>query len=226
MSSRNINAYPLTARQMPTNGSKAIERVMDFTAVTTLTQDLMLEEESGHFGDLQSLKIDNSKNAAAFTIAFPGVGAMGDVVTCPPFTILYAPVMVPPGKVIYVATTTGGVKVPVMMFNIEIPYFSYSAVSATSGVITGAETNFSGTNTGASQAVFASNLNAKRRVIQNPQINNNSMWIKIGAPATADNFSQEIAPGQQYDTTTGPLSTGALNIIGTLGEKYYASEIA
>lgn len=226
--SANLPSFQIAARSHPSQGARAIQAALDFTVLTVVQGDFFFEEINGHIDFIQSVKIDNSANASPFTIVFPGVGSLGDKIVVPPNTQGVYPVTSPLGKLSYVASSAGGVVVSCIFYNIEQPYYQASSIAPpnpTPTVITGADNNFSGACTGADVAVIPANAARKRVVIQNSPANNTSIWVRSGAAATMDNNSQEIQPGQEYDTAQGPISLTAIHIIGANGVTYYANEI-
>lgn len=223
--SNNLPSFQISARSHPSAGSKVIQEVFDFTAAVSIIGDFLLEMMDGHIDNIQSVKIDNSQNPDQFILLVLGVGTVGDTIVVPPNTQGVYPITAPIGKLNYVASSFGGVKVPVNFYNIELPYYQASSVGQVSGIITGADNNFSGVCNGADAIVIPANANRKRVIIQNAAANNTSLWVRSGAAATEDNNSQEVQPGQEYDTGQGPISTAAIHVIGANGVTYYANEI-
>lgn len=227
--SANRPGYQLTTRSFPSQGARAVQIIFDMAASVIYESDLFLELTNGHIDFIQSVKIDNSQNPAQFTLQLPGLGEFGDRVICPPFTQGCFPVFVPiSSKCDYHAASSGGVSVTVDFFNIELPYGTWSvlASNAPSAQVTGIETNFSAACTGGDQIAIPANPKAIRRVVQNPAANANSVWIQFANAAVGDWHSQELLPGQEFDTNGGPLITGALHLIGTIGDHFYASELS
>lgn len=230
--SANLPSFQITARRNPSQGSRAIQLYFDLTAATNIAGDLLLEIEGGHIDFLQSIKIDNSDNASQFIMEFPGIGSHGDRVVVPPNTMGTYPIFVTPGRLQYIARSVGGVAVLVTLFNIELPYVNWATIAPPAplptSVVTGIETDHSGVIAAAnvSQVAIPANALALRRVIQNPSANIGSLWINTTGAATEDKFSQELLPGQEFDTAFGPLTTAAINIISaTLAATYMAKEI-
>lgn len=231
MSDQNPVSFRITARSSPTQGALAVQKIFDFTGGVLIREgDLFEETERGLIDYIQSVKIDNSQNMAPFSLQFEGIGTVGDTVICPAQSVLYSPVLIAAQQTPrFIAASAGGVVIAATFLNIELPYFVYSTapqVNTTPSVIHGVETNHSLILAAGTQIIIPANPQRQRAVIQNVANNANSVWIKSGGAATADNFSQEILPGQQFDTNAGPLTTAALNIIGTAGDAVYASEIS
>lgn len=230
MSDNRAVSYSISLRSYPSQGAKALQRVFDFSNGALAFQgDFAEETESGLIDFIQSVKIDNSRNLFPVQLTVAGVG-IGDIVICPPQTILYSPIMsVGNGDPFrYIVATAGGVIVPITFVNIELAYFNYSTAASakvTPSLITGIDTNHSFTTDGANHVVVPANANRMRVTIQNPPNNASSIWVRAGVAATMDNFSQEIPPGAQFDTGTGPLSLGDINVIGLAGNACFASEI-
>lgn len=230
--SANLPSFQITARRNPSQGSRAIQLLFDLTTASEISGDLLLEIEGGHIDFLQSVKIDNSDNASQFIMEFPGIGSHGDRIVVPPNTMGTYPIFVTPGRLLYTARTAGGVTVLITLFNIELPYVNWSTIAPPqplpTSVVTGVENDHSGVIAAAnvSQVAIPANANALRRVIQNPSANIGSLWIRTGAVATEDEFSQELLPGQEFDTAFGPLTTAVINIISaTINATYMAKEI-
>lgn len=223
--SGNLSAFALTARYAPSQGSRAIQLPLDFSAATEISGDIFLSMETGGMDFVQSVKIDNADSDEQFVLYLPGIGTRGDRVIAAPRTIGTYPVFIQPGKLDYIAQSSGGVEVVVTFFNIELPYIVNSVVSG-GGVAVGTATAYPLVLTGADQIIIPLNARRLRATIQNPPNNANSIWVAQGGAATADFNSQEVAPGQQFDTASGPLSTAALHVIGTNGQSIYAVEIS
>lgn len=229
MSDNKPVSFRLTTREFPSRGSLAIQKVFNHTAgVMSIEGDLYSEMENGLFDFLQSVKIDNSQNAFPYSITFAGLGAVGDTIICPPYSLMTSQVLqVAESKPKYFSATAGGVLVPVTFLNVELPYMIYSVAAAVSPIPTGVATNKSiAALTGATQVIVPANASRKRVVIQNPANNANSIWINYALPATGDYLSQEILPGQQFDTAGGAIALSAINVIGTNGQPVFAYEIA
>jgi hypothetical protein len=229
MSTEFGNSWAIANLRHPTQGAKAIQRNMDFTATEVINDDLLTDIMNGHIDFIQSIKIDNSQSDVAFSITFFGIGVAGDTIIAGPNQQLIYPVFVPIGEnVRYQASSTSGLKIPVTMFNIPLPYFANETVVEKTGVITGNVTNHSAAiavaNT--SQIAVPANANRMRVTIQNPPENAASFWVSEGTGnlATEGFGSQEILPGQGYDTGAGPVQLGDVNIIGIV-QNYFAQEI-
>lgn len=225
-----LPTYEIANMSAPSQGARAMPLEMFSFAggVTEYQGDTFQDQETGGIDFFQSVYIDNSQNKKPFTISFPGMGQNGFSVTAAPFTQGFYPVTIPAGIARYDVKSFGGVPVPVILYNIPMPYFVYNTQAAASAVSTGQSENHSGFIAAAnvSQVAIPANPNRLRAVIQNPGVNNNSMWIQFGAAATENNISQEIAPGQEFDTANGPLDLREITIVGPdVNATYYASEI-
>lgn len=216
--------YQITARNAPSLGSRALQVDFDFTAGVSFSGDFMQELELGHIDPIQSVKIDNSNNPAQFILMIPGIGKHGDTIIAAPFSQGTYPIFVPVGLMHYTGASAGGVAVVCTFFSIELPYSVNTVLSSGQG--TGVASSGAIVLTGASQLAAAANTNRKRLTIQNPPANANSIWVKIGAAATANSASQEVPPGAQFDTGGAPLSLQAVNIIGTAAQSVFVQEIA
>lgn len=224
--SANLPSFEISARSHPSQGARCIQLPFDFTIVTQIAGDFLLELENGHIDFMQSVKIDNSANPSPFTLRFPGIGTLGDKIVVPPNTQGVYPITVPHGKVSYIGSSVGGVIVPVNFYNIELPYYQASSIAPPSPIpIAAIYVAKSGVVTGADQIIMFANSTAIRRVVQNSPANNNSIFINFGAAATANSNSLEVQPGQSFDTTQGPLYTGDLHLIGTAADNFFAYEL-
>jgi hypothetical protein len=228
--SANRPAFQITARYAPSLGSRAVQIGFDLADAALFEGDMYYEVENGKIDYIQSIKIDNADNPEQFILEFPGIGERGDRVIAAPFTIGTYPIFIPVNSnVHYLARSVqaDGVEVIVSFFNIELPYSVNTVLSSAPApsVVTGTATSGAVLLTGADQIALAANANRIRATIQNPPNNANSIWINFGIAATADAGSQEIPPGQQFDTGTGPLSLADIHMIGTAGQSVNVTQI-
>lgn len=223
--------FEISANQIPTQGSKALPLPFNFSASDRQEGDLLQEIENGFIDFVQAVYIDNSANDAAFMLTFPGMGKMGFPLIAPPNSQGFYSVTVPVGITSYIAETDqADIDVLVILYNCCMApnvWFVTGGGGGSNGVQTGTTTDVSGTAGVASAPLFAANADAIRRIVQNPPNSTNSIWVQSGAAATADFHSQEIQPGQQFDTATGPIDPGAMFVISdAAGIDYLAWEIA
>lgn len=230
--SGNLPSFEIANLRHPTQGARAVQLNLDFTSgERSIAGDFLLEVLDGRIDFIQSVFIDNSSNPDLVTLIFPGIGKHGYKLVVPPNTQAMLPVIVPVGTVSYIVETLGDIELDLTFFNIPMPYYQAASLAPpdpTPTVITGSNTNHSGVIAAAnvSQVAIPANANRLRVVIGNPPENVGSLWINFTNAATDDEFSQEILPGQQFDTASGPLSLDAINIIGaTINATYYANEL-
>jgi len=123
------NLFKTGLMRSPDIGSQCYALTFDFTNTGLLTGDLFGAEASGGLDFVQSIFIDNSANAASFSITFYGGGVKGHNITAQPYTQGYYPLPAPLGKVQFAATTSQGQIVPIEFFNIAVPYFVWGPIS-------------------------------------------------------------------------------------------------
>lgn len=223
--------FEIANMRHPSQGAKAMPvDAFNFATTNIFSGNFLIEMESGHIDIIQSVFIDNSQNENQFTLAFPGMGQNGFRIVVAPFTQGFYPVTVPTGILAYEASSLAGeYEVPVILYNIPMPYFVWAVQAAASGGTISANGNdVSGTIAApnVSQVVFAANGDAQRRVIQNPSANVASIFVAFNAAATENEQSQEILPGQSLDTGGGPMDKRAWEIISPSAQPFTAIEYA
>lgn len=222
--------FEIAANQLPSQGSRALPLPFNFAAADFQEGDTYEEQENGRIDFIQSVFIDNSENPAAFTLTFFGMGQDGFPIIAKPNSQGFYPVTIPNGIARYSAQTDqADVDVLVILYNTPMaPNVWDIGAAAQNAVITGTTTNHSLTIAAGStsEILIPANVNAKRRIIQNPSANADSIFIQFGGPATEDFNSQEILPGQTYDTAAGPIDTGAIAVISPGMMPVMAWEIA
>src|SRR5262249_54912958 len=80
---------------------------------------------AGEFDYVQSVFIDNKNNASTFSITFPGCPPAGHTIQAQPFTQGYYPVSPPVGDGRFYATAPNGQNVPVVFYNVPMPYVTW-----------------------------------------------------------------------------------------------------
>lgn len=78
------------------------------------------------------------------------------------------------------------------------------------------------TATGVSQLLMAANANRSGFLVQN--LGSNPMHINAFGVAADDQTSFTIAPGAFFPPENYPITTGAITILGTIGDKFAAKE--
>jgi hypothetical protein len=114
----------IAAMMQPLEGSKSMEVILDFTTTPTFTDDLGEEMSKAQLSFVQSVWIDNSQNAAQFTINFAGTN-LGQTVTVDPYHRGMYPVTAPAGVLRYRAGGGQGTRVPIIFYNCAMPYFDW-----------------------------------------------------------------------------------------------------
>jgi hypothetical protein len=79
------------------------------------------------------------------------------------------------------------------------------------------------TATGTSQLLVAANANRSGFLMQN--LGTSVMYVNdLGGAATATGDSFQVAPGAFFPPPGYAVTTNALNVLGTIGDKYVARE--
>lgn len=103
----------------PSLGTLAMPFTLAFTAqVVSITKDLFQEQAAELIDIIQSMYVDNTLNAQAFTISFGGIF----VPSIPPGKQAVLPVIAPPGQLQFTAATNGAVNVQLLLLNRMLPY--------------------------------------------------------------------------------------------------------
>lgn len=96
-------AFKTTLGYVPKQGSRALQVQINFTAlVQTFSRDLLNEQMSGGIELVQGVYIDNGSNPTVLSLAF---NALGQIITVKGNTQGYYPLLVPNGKLNFVATS-------------------------------------------------------------------------------------------------------------------------
>lgn len=93
-----------------------------------------------------------------------------------------------------------------------------------SAALRGTYTDRSGTATTTSAPLMAANASRKRFMIQNPAEATTNIYFNFTAAATAGTGSIELVPGASYDSSNGPVSTEAINIIAKTGSQGFTAK--
>jgi hypothetical protein len=225
-------------------GARALPVIFDFTQGPVLPFNANFSEVG--MTNIQGMFIDNRNNASSVSFLLT---SSNQTIVCPPFTQGFFPALFVGGQTVsMIGSSAGGVAVQVQLLNTEI----YAALwNATNPAITGTVTvngtvsvqpltatytNRSGvvTTGGSSQQLAAANGSRKRLFILNPSTIAGQniaalerLFINFtGAAGVDDGVSIELAPGQSFDTGTGPVSTELVNVTAaTSGHRYIAKEM-
>lgn len=114
--------------RVPSQGAQAAPFVLDFTNVTALDGDLQGSYQTGVFDFVQSVFIDNKDNSSTFSLVFPGAGPKGQTIQAQPNSQGYYPCSPVMGDGRFVASTSQGQLVPIIFYNIPMPYVTWGPV--------------------------------------------------------------------------------------------------
>jgi hypothetical protein len=111
---------------MPANGARIVPVDLDFTAATgsngaAINFDLVQELEKAELDFIQSVFIDNRVNAQPFILTLQGVGGFGYTIGVAPNSQGVFPLPVE-GMAKFAALTVGLFVVPLIFWNIALPY--------------------------------------------------------------------------------------------------------
>lgn len=121
------NIVPVPNMRVPLQGSQAFPMLADFTASAAIDGSFQSAFDSGEFDYCQSVYIDNSNNPGNLTLVFPGIGQRGQTIIAAPFTQGYypcSPSMMDPR---FTLAAGLGQIVPLIFYNIPLPYFVWGA---------------------------------------------------------------------------------------------------
>ncbi len=117
-------AWKTASESSPRQGNREFPVVLDFSNTGTIFDDLSPEMQQSEIESIQSVYIDNSLNAASFTLTFqPG----GMAVTAQAYTQGIYPVIAY-GRISYKAVTVQGIKIPVLFSNTAKPFVVWGPV--------------------------------------------------------------------------------------------------
>ena len=199
----------------PKQGPKMLGQVLDFSAVSEIDIDLFEQIVTGQIDYIQTIYVNNTDNNNAIQFEFEGTR---QVLNVPANASGNFPVFVS-GNSVRVKVTTPAVadlEIPIIWLNVPMPLTQWGPVNVTANVSTavqaGAATLVSdNTTAGTSAALLAANAAAIRRVVQNPPTNAESIFINFGGVA-ASALTLALAPGQSFDTGSGPIDRTAWTV--------------
>jgi len=119
-------SFPLPNTKNPVSGPVGIPVSLDFTATDNVRGDLALEQMQGVLDFVQAIYIDNSANTKSLKITFSGLAYS---ITVKAGRQGVFPVLAQQGALSWQAQSIGAaLVVPVIMFNVQQPYFQWDAV--------------------------------------------------------------------------------------------------
>lgn len=228
------NIVSVPNMRLPKQGAQALSIDVDLTKNTALDGSFQEAFESGMFDFPQSVFIDNSGNPNAFTLTFTGVPPAGQQIIAAAGTQGFYPISPAMGDPNFTVATAGGVKVPVIFYNVPLPYFVWNTApvgSPAGGAFVARDGNVA--VGGTSQVLAAANPARKQIVIENPLTAAGqgiaaaeSLYINFTGAAGVDNgTSIELLPGGSY-ISGSPVSTQQITVNATTnGHVYIAKEM-
>ncbi len=114
----------------PNEGGRALPIDLDFSGDANVVCDLEQSQATGAIETIQAMKVDNSQNNSQLTIIFPGTGGRGDRHIIQAYKQEWLPVTMPhgPGKIL--ATTTPGIIIPIILYNVPVQMLSKGPADA------------------------------------------------------------------------------------------------
>jgi hypothetical protein len=116
---------PVPNMRKPKQGAQGLPIILDFSVGTSLQGDLTSAFLSGEFDFAQSVYIDNQDSSSTLVLTFPGGGPKGHRIIAQPFSQGYYPCSPSVGDGRFVATSAGGVQVPVTFYNVAMPFVTW-----------------------------------------------------------------------------------------------------
>jgi len=114
-------AWKTASESWPKMGNRELVLTLDFTNAGIINDDLSPEMQLSEIESIQSIFIDNSLNTANLSITFY---PSGQSIQAQAFSQGVYPVICW-GRISYQATTTQGVRVPIILSNVPKPYFAW-----------------------------------------------------------------------------------------------------
>lgn len=221
----------------PAEGPKALGMTFDFSVNASYHDNFLQENTGGNFQFCQGIYVDNSDNPNPLTVKF---SMTQQRIVVPALAQGMWPVMAPDQTDFVISTTPGNdkngnpLKINVQFLNVPTAYTQWGPITVNSAVTVNASlipvaavaADFSSaTGAGVSQLLFPANANAKRRTVQNPSQNIDSIFINFGGvAATNAPPSVEITPGSSYDTGSGPIDQTAWAVYSSAVTTFTAKE--
>lgn len=129
------SVVPVPNMRIPDQGAQALPILLDFTNSAALDGNMQSEFDGGEFDFAQSVFIDNSNNSSNLILTLPGIGQRGQAIVAAPYTQGYYPCSPPMGDPRFTAATSLGQQVPIIFYNIPIPYFVWGSNSGGPGIV-------------------------------------------------------------------------------------------
>lgn len=123
-------SYETNTMRVPGQATRWLPVNLDFTASALVAIDLTPEMSNGIIDLPQSMFIDNSQNAGALNVSFPGIIDQSSLVNRPYTIIVQAffqgwfPIPGSQGPLQFVVTGGNGLVIPVHITNVPMPYFA------------------------------------------------------------------------------------------------------
>lgn len=240
------NPIAVNNGKAPAEGRLCIPYTIDFTAQQSATIDLTnIQQMQQRISFVQTVFVDNSLNSQPVTLTMANTNQKLQV---PANSQGYLPMALSLQNSIIVQTT-GGIVLPLQLFNFGIAPCVWSALSPISGgtggtlpvsdailestvsggaintQVTGniSPTGASGTITvgGTAQVLLAAN--ASRKYLRFQNTSSAVLWLNDNGGTAGANAgdSIEIAVGQMYETYPGTASSKAISVFGaTTGQQF------
>lgn len=223
--------WPVSNGYAPEGGPKALPISLDFTTAAAIIVDLVQEVASGAINMIQSVYVDNSNNLSPLTILWDQTAQR---IVVPPTAQGMFPVITPKDNPRFQASSAGAVVVGIILLNVPMPLTQTGPITLNVANVNPPITNAVNRGGfiaagGVSQQLVAANVNRRRLLVENPTTEVESLFINFGANATLNGAaapdSIEITPGGYFDSSNGPISGEAVNIIAaTINHKIIAKE--
>jgi hypothetical protein len=240
------NPIKVNIGSAPAEGRLCVPYNIDFTAQQTATIDLTnIQQMQQRISFVQTVYVDNSLNAQPVTLTMANTSQK---LTVPANSQAYLPMALSLQNSIVVATT-GGIVLPLQLFNFGIAPFVWSALNPLSGgsggtipvsdailestvsngaintQVTGniSPTGASGTITAGGTAQTLLLANATRKYLRFQNTSSGTLWLNDNGGTAGANVgdSIEIAPNQMYETYPGTASNKAISVFGaTTGQQF------
>lgn len=114
---QNWMTIPIFNQQVPKEGPKALPLKFDFSTAASQTIDLQNMQSRGYVAEIQTIYFDNSLSSVPTSVT---MRVTNQVLTCPPFSQGYFPILVPNPPVMTFANS-GNAIVNVQLLNIPMP---------------------------------------------------------------------------------------------------------
>lgn len=225
-------SWPVSNGYAPEGGPKALPISLDFTAIAAIAIDLVQELQSGAINMIQSVYIDNSNNANAFTLLWDQTGQR---IVVPALAGGIWPVITPKDNSRFIASTVAGPVIGIILLNVPMPLTQWGPQTLNVGNVNPVIVPFTDRSGfiaagGVSQVLMAANGARKYFFVENPSTEAESLFVNFGAAASVNGAatpdSVEIMPGGMWPPAGTNIVTGqAINVnAATIGHKYIAKE--